>query len=215
MMGDRSSTRDRRLRRALLLTWSGLFAECVTRAFWPLWSLVIAVLGVLMLGVQDRVPVDVVWAGAVITGLLGLVLLLVGLKRMGWPRRSDALERLDATLPGRPLQALSDSQAVGARDDASAALWQAHLGRMARQAAGAKAVRPDLRLASRDPFALRYLATLMLMVALLFGSFWRVGSVSDLTPGRGAAVCGMARPEPLIHGVRPPRIPAAATPPPY
>ena len=171
-----------------MLTWSGLFAECVTRAFWPLWSLVIAVLGVLMLGVQDRVPVDVVWAGAVITGLLGLVLLLVGLKRMGWPRRSDALERLDATLPGRPLQALRDSQAVGARDDASAALWQAHLGRMARQAAGAKAVRPDLRLASRDPFALRYLATLMLMVALLFGSFWRVGSVSDLTPGRGAAV---------------------------
>lgn len=187
-MGDTSPTRDRRLRRALVLTWAGLFAERVTRAFWPLWSLVIAVLGLLMLGVQDRVSIGAVWAGAAIIGLLGLMLLLVGLKRMRWPRRAQALERLDATLPGRPLQALRDSQAVGARDDASAALWHAHLGRMARQAAGAKAVRPDLRLASRDPFALRYLATLMLMVALLFGSFWRVVSVSDLAPGRGAAM---------------------------
>lgn len=187
-MRDTSSTTDRRLRRTLLLTWAGLLAERLTRAFWPLWSLAIAILGALMLGFQDHMPIDVLWGGAVLAGLAGAVLLVVALWQMRWPRRVEALERLDATLPGRPLQALRDSQAIGAQDDASAALWRAHLGRMEHQAALARPPRPNLRLASKDPFALRYLAILMLMVALMFGSFWRVGSVRDLAPGGSAAL---------------------------
>ena len=40
----------------------------------------------------------------------------------------------------------------------------------------------DLRIADRDPYALRYVAVLALAVALMFGSIWRVGSVADMTP---------------------------------
>ena len=34
-----------------------------------------------------------------------------------------------------------------------------------------------LKLAARDPFALRYLALTALVMALIFGSVWRLGSV--------------------------------------
>ncbi|MDR9483800.1 MAG: TIGR02302 family protein [Sediminimonas sp.] len=187
-MRDTSSIAEKRLRRTLLLTWVGLLSERLARAFWPVWSLLIAVLGALMLGLQDRVSVDMVWGLGALAGVAGGVLTLLALWRMRWPRRAEALARLDATLPGRPLQTLRDSQAVGAQDEASAALWGAHLRRMEAQAADARPVRPNLRLAPRDPFALRYAALLLLMIALLFGSLWRVGSVRDLAPGGGAAL---------------------------
>ena len=88
-------------------------------------------------------------------------------------------------MPGRPLAALGDRQAIGGGDPASEALWQAHLRRMAERASAAKAVEPDLALAPRDPFGLRYVALLGLVVALLFGSVMRVGSVSQMGPGTG------------------------------
>ncbi|MEZ5716815.1 MAG: DUF4175 family protein, partial [Paracoccaceae bacterium] len=40
---------------------------------------------------------------------------------------------------------------------------------------------------SRDPYGLRYVALLGFVVAALFGSLWKVGSVADLAPGAGAA----------------------------
>ena len=46
-------------------------------------------------------------------------------------RRDAALVRLDETLPGRPIQALMDTQAIGHKDDASLAVWRAHQTRMA------------------------------------------------------------------------------------
>ena len=68
---------------------------------------------------------------------------------------------------------------------------------MAERAKGAKAVEPDLKLAARDPFALRYLALTALVMALIFGSVWRLGSVSALAPGGGAtALANNAMPEP-------------------
>ena len=179
-----------RLRWPLRLTRAGLAAERVLRAFWPLISIVMAVLAALMLGVQDLAAVELVWTGAVLALAAALGALWHGLRRFRWPSRAEALARLDATLPGRPIQTLIDDLAVGAGDRASEAVWQAHRARMAARAAGARAPRPDLRLAARDPFALRYLALLALVVALLFGSVWRIGSVAEMTPGGAALAAG-------------------------
>jgi uncharacterized protein (TIGR02302 family) len=103
------------------------------------------------------------------------------------PTRGDALIRLDAALPGRPIAALTDHQAIGAQDPASAAVWRVHLARMAERAAAARPVAPDLVLAGRDPFALRYVALTALVSALMFGSIWRATSVASLTPGGDTA----------------------------
>jgi hypothetical protein len=44
---------------------------------------------------------------------------------------------------------------------------------MERTRADAKAPAPDLRLAARDPYGLRYVAAILLAAGLLFGSAWR------------------------------------------
>jgi hypothetical protein len=168
----------------LRLTLAGLWAERLVRAFWPVWTVLVAMLAVLSFGVQDVLPLEVVWTGlAVGAGCAGGA--GAGGATVRRPTRAEALARLDAALPGRPIAALTDTQAIGATDPASQAVWQAHVARMAARAAQAKAVQPDLRLARRDPFALRYVALTALVIALAFGSLWRVASVAGLgTAGR-------------------------------
>ncbi len=172
---------------SLWLTHTGMLVERVWRAFWPFFSILMASLAALMLGLQDLVTVETVWivGSLVVLGLLAA--LGLGAQRFHMPTRAEALMRLDETLPGRPIQALMDDQAIGARDADSVALWQAHQSRMARRAAQAQPVKPDLRLADRDPYALRYSALLTLVIAALFGSFWRIGSVAEMTPGAAMA----------------------------
>ncbi|WP_415921503.1 TIGR02302 family protein [Tateyamaria sp. SN6-1] len=193
-MADQTPTdlRDRLkgARFALNFTWLGLLSERLTRALWPLIAVVLAVLGVLMLGVQDLVGVEVVWAFFVVSGLATLAALGYGLRVFRLPSRAEALQRLDETLPGRPLQALVDTPATGDGDAASMAVWRAHKARMLDRAAAAKPVGGDLRVSRRDPYALRYLAALVFAVALIFGSLWRVGSVADLAPGAGDGLAG-------------------------
>ncbi|MDK3016953.1 TIGR02302 family protein [Pseudodonghicola flavimaris] len=179
-----------KLRLPLRLTQAGMLAERLLRCFWPVISIVMAVLAALMLGLHELAPIEVVWILGVIAVFAGLGLGLRGALRFRWPGRADALARLDETLPGRPLRALHDQQAIGAGDAASAAVWRAHQARMAARAAAAKPVRPDLRLARRDPFALRYVALLALLVGLVFGSIWQVGSVTRMTPGGAAPLAG-------------------------
>jgi uncharacterized protein (TIGR02302 family) len=170
------------LRWPLWLTHLGLFAERLLRAFWPFVSVVMIALGTLMLGLHDVLPIEAVWTGATLTTLAGLAALGWGLWTFRMPHVGDALDRLDATLPGRPLQALLDEQAIGAQDPQSAALWRAHQARMMARAQDARPAKPDLRIARADPFALRYVALLCLAVGLVFGSIWRVSSVTELTP---------------------------------
>ncbi|MEO0750199.1 MAG: TIGR02302 family protein [Pseudomonadota bacterium] len=175
-----------RLRRPLRLTWAGLIAERLVQAFWPLWSVMAAASAALMLGLQDLLPLEAVWISFIATGAALLGFLVLGFWRFHWPNRQQAVARLDATLKGRPLAALGDSQAIGTGDEASEQLWQAHLGRMADRAKYAEPVEPNLRLSDRDPFGLRYVALLGLVVALLFGSVSQVSSVAQLGPATSA-----------------------------
>ncbi|WP_367646366.1 TIGR02302 family protein [Ruegeria arenilitoris] len=174
-------------RLSLLLTRTGMLAEQVMRAFWPFLSIAALIMAALLLGLHDLVGVETVWiiGAAAIVALAAA--LIWGTRRFRFPTRTQALVRLDETLPGRPIQALLDDQAIGAMDEDSRALWQAHQARMAARAAQAGPVKPDLNLAARDPYALRYAALLALVVGLLFGSFWKVGSVAQMTPGTAVA----------------------------
>ncbi len=165
-----------------------MVAERLLRAFWPLWCVVALALAPLIAGWQDRLPIEAFWGWAVLAILGALAGLGWGLWRFRWPSRAAAIDRLDRSLPGRPVSALSDAQATGRGDAGAEALWAAHLARMRARSEGAPAARPNLRLAARDPFGLRYIALLFLVVALLFGSVWRLGSVSSLTPGGGDAL---------------------------
>ena len=178
------------LRWPLFWTRTGMFAEAFWRATWPLAAVVLVVLGVLMLGLQDSVVIEAVWGVAVVAVVAAVGALIYALSRFRVPTRMAALVRLDETLPGRPIQALMDTQAFGDGDAASSEVWRVHQKRMADRAAAARPVPADLRIARRDPFALRYVAVLIFAVALIFGSIWRVGSVSNMTPGAGDGLAG-------------------------
>ncbi|WP_299743996.1 TIGR02302 family protein [uncultured Tateyamaria sp.] len=173
------------LRWPLALTRAGMFAEAFWQATWPLATVVLGCLAMLMLGLHDTVMVELVWFLGVVAALASIGALIYALRRFRIPTREAALVRLDETLPGRPIQALMDEQAIGDDDAASTAVWRAHQARMAERAAAAQPVPADLRIARRDPYALRYVAVLIFAVALIFGSIWRVGSVTDMTPGAG------------------------------
>ncbi|MFP7672446.1 TIGR02302 family protein [Marivita sp. S0852] len=178
------------IRWPLFLTRLGMGAEAVVRAFWPLWSVIFAGLAFLMLGLQDVLPVQVVWAAlALVTG--GAVWALIrGVRRFSWPSQTEALARLDATMPGNPILAAMDSQAIGSDDAASHAVWKAHQARMTARLKDAKPAEPDLRVSRADPFALRYVAVLALLVATVFGSVLRVQSVSAMGPTGQALASG-------------------------
>ena len=173
------------LRRPLRLTRIGMIAERLVASFWPLFSVLLLALAALMLGLQDLVAIEVVWGAAVVAVVSALASLGWGIRKFRLPTRSEALDRLDASLPGRPIQALLDDQIIGQDDAASSAVWRAHQARMAERSANAKPVPADINTAPRDPYALRYVAMLAFAVALLFGSFWRVASVTDMAPGAG------------------------------
>ncbi|WP_165571116.1 DUF4175 family protein, partial [Paracoccus nototheniae] len=171
--------------RALRLTLWGMAWERGARAFWPLVTLLAVGFAALALGVVAGLPDAVLpWmAGA---WLLAVVVAAgVGGWRFRRVRRAEALARLDRTLPGRPLSALSDRAAIGGEG----ALWQAHLAQMEAAAAAARAVRPDADLARRDPYALRLAGLVALVMALVFGGAGQTGQ------GLRAIAATMSTPE--------------------
>lgn len=193
-MTDTKAITDGALRRLawpVRLTRAGMVAERVTRGFWPVWTLFFAIIAALAFGLHDWLPVEILWFGVMAT-LGALVWAFIrGIRHFRWPTRAEALARLDATLPGRPIAALSDAQALGGQDAGSLAVWRLHIARMAERAAKARARTPDLNLSGRDPFALRYAALTALIIAFVFGSIWRIAEAPRLAGvgghGSGAA----------------------------
>ena len=165
------------LRWPLRFTWLGMCFERAAYALWPLLSVVFLVLAVLMFGLHELLPLEIFWGGASLATIAGATALGYALYKFRVPSKTDAIARLDQSLPGRPIQALTDTQAIGATDAASAAVWAAHQTSMIVKVKAAKAVPAYVRLASRDPFALRYVAVIFFAVALIFGSVLRVGTV--------------------------------------
>lgn len=167
-----------------------MFAEMLARAFWPLWSVAILALGMLMLGLHDLLARNLVLGIGASLGFLAVWAVFYGVRRFSIPAKARALERLDGTLVGRPISAVMDQQAIGESDAGSIAVWRAHRARMAAAAQLAQAVHPDLRISRFDPFGLRFVALLVLLVGLLFGSLGRVATVGELASGGGALAAG-------------------------
>ena len=188
----RSSARPadpaRVITRAVRLTQAGLLAERLAQAFWLPVALALLAFTVLAFDLLALVPFR--WTGwiALGYGALFAVALIVGLRRFRWPGRAEAVARLDRSLPGRPLAALSDRQAIGQGDPASAAIWAVHRGRMMAAAGVARGLGPRPGLPRRDPYGLRLVALTGAAVAMLFGQPLRLAEVGGLSTPAGAAI---------------------------
>ncbi len=182
----------RRLARPLRLTRAGLAAERGAQAFWPLVTVLLFGGALALSGVLVIWPV---WLGRGLIGLLAVLALatfVLAVRRFDPPGREAALARLDATLPGHPIAAVTDIQAIGATDPASAAVWAAHQRRQRTRLAGLRAPKPNPDLARRDPFALRLIAATAFAAAILFGAGTQRGDLATLLPGSADAAVSAA-----------------------
>ncbi len=188
----RAERRDGRgpdpLLRVLRRSRAAMALESFVRAFWPLGSALAVLWAVLAFGLAEALTRHQLIALLAVVGLGLAVLLVHGLRRFRWPGEDAARARIDATLPGRPLAALRDTPALGRDDPGAQAVWAAHMARMRQLAAQAKAVPADLRLAARDPWALRLMALVLLVAGLVFARDPGVQSVqATLQPDPAAA----------------------------
>ena len=150
----------------LALAW-----EYAWPAFWP----VVAVAGIfLTLALLDALPALPAWLHAAVLMVLAGLFLWSGwraIRRLTWPRHEQARRRLEEAsgLQHRPLQAMDDALALGRGDPAARALWEAHRTRMAAQVRKLRIGTPTPGLARRDPWALRAVLALCLVVAVAAG----------------------------------------------
>jgi uncharacterized protein (TIGR02302 family) len=119
------------------------------------------------------------FAGAL---LFALFRAAVGLRPPGIAASRRRLERVSG-LSHRPLTALADRLVGSAGDPAAAALWQAHLARMAAATRRLRVGRPASALAALDPMGLRALLTLVLLIAVIAaGEQWDARLWRAVTP---------------------------------
>ncbi len=170
------------------LTHWGMIAEQVVRGFWPFWTVLALVLAFVLMGWHDGLAQQTLSVLAGVAGFALLVTFGLGVRAFKWPARAEALARVDAQMPGRPIAALTDEQVIGSEDPASQAVWQTHLDRMAAKTHEARAAKPDLQIASRDPYGLRFVATLFFAVAFLFGTLWQTAVIPEVEGDTGIAI---------------------------
>jgi uncharacterized protein (TIGR02302 family) len=180
-----------RLKRRLNLAAIALVWERLWPALWP----AVAVLGIFLalawFDVPARIGASLHWLLLAITLLLLTAATLDGMRRFSWPSREDARRRLETAsrLAHRPLTAIDD-RLVGSNDDSgTAALWRAHQERMAAAARQLKVGAPEAGLLRRDPFALRVLLLLLVLLSLVdAGDDWGTRLVRAFNPeaARGA-----------------------------
>jgi len=175
-MAPRTTFTEANRRRKLLaflhgritLTTLSLAAENALRAFWPLFTFLGFAYAAMAFGGLDALPVG--WAPFVVggVGVVSLGLLYFGVRQFSWPRRVEALEKLDENLENRPISSLQDSPAINVKDPFAKALWEAHIKDMKLQAEAASAPFPAPNLARKDRVGLRLLALTGVISALLF-----------------------------------------------
>ncbi len=170
----------------------------------PLLSLGGVFLIVSWLGLWPHLP-DVARFGLV--GLFGTVTLFlsVPLLRLRWPSREEALNRLvrESGTPHRPAAAFGDALAAPTDDPLTLALWRAHRARLLEGLSHLKTGWPAPGMNARDPYALRYLVPLLLVVAFMAAGGEREVRIADaLRPG-------------IVPAEAAPRIDAWVTPPAY
>ncbi|MDA1089868.1 MAG: TIGR02302 family protein [Proteobacteria bacterium] len=203
------------------LTWERL---------WPcLWPAVGVAVVFLSVALMDWLPLLPFWAHslALIAFAVAFGFLVRGavaeFKVVDETAAQHRLEQ-DSGLDHRPLAALHDRLAGGIKGADSEALWQVHLRRMAERARRLKVLLPSPGLARRDPYGLRAVALLLLVIAAATGGSDAVGRLERaLLPQLGSGAAGPLDlniwiTPPAYTGLapifleRPPQV-AAATPP--
>jgi uncharacterized protein (TIGR02302 family) len=185
---------DERLHRLLLLSRAALAWENLWPALWPALFVIGLFAIVALFDLLSWLP-----GLAHALTLAGFALafstaVFWGLRRLVWPDPVAARRRIEVNsgLDHRPLAALADrpSESLGG---GSAGLWDAHLRRVAAMVRGLRVGWPVTGLARHDPWGLRaILAVLLVVAAIDAGADWRARVMRALVPSWGNGTPGPA-----------------------
>ena len=137
---------------------------------WPHAARILCVVGLFLAvswaGLWLALPFVARIIGLGLFAVLGLAA-LVPLIRFRWPRRDEALRRLDhgSGIRHRPVTALADT--VSSQDPVALALWQAQRQRTLASLKRIRAGLPSPRVALHDPWALRALVVLLMLATYI------------------------------------------------
>lgn len=168
------------------LTWERL---------WPcLWPIAGVTAVFVSVALMDLLPLLPFWAHSLIligfAAALGFMVrgAVTGYKGVDEKTAQHRLEQ-DSGLEHRPLTALHDRLADGLKESATEGLWQAHLRRMAERARKLSVALPSPGLARRDPYGLRAVALLLLVIGAVAGGGDAIGRLERaLVPKMASAV---------------------------
>ncbi len=179
---------ERRIARAILLTWLGEVALRALAAFWSALSFLLLFIAAWGLGAFDLLP-DTLRPWLLPTALIIVsILLWRGARVFAWPTEAEILARIDRDLPGAPLRSLTDDLALGHADPVAHTLWQRHRERAIAAAREAAPVPPPSRMARHDRLGLRLVALALALAALLFGRFDRPLPLPSPPSGTSTAI---------------------------
>jgi uncharacterized protein (TIGR02302 family) len=154
-------------RKVRLSRWAMLFEQ-----LWPRAWLVLGLIGLFIVmslaGVWPRLPE---LPHKITLGLFALAFLVafVALARVRMPSRAEAIRRVESVsgVAHRPASSYEDKLTLNADDPRTAALWRVHRQRLATLLAKLRVGRPTPRTDRLDPFALRALLMLGVLVMLI------------------------------------------------
>jgi len=179
--------------RKVLLSRLALLFEKI----WPRAWIVLGIAGLFILvslaGLWPRLPE---LAHKVVLGAFGLAgaAALISLLSVQWPSRDAAIRRVERVsgVRHRPASSYEDSLSHGGDDTRTAALWKVHRQRLADSLARLRVGTPTPRTDRRDPFALRALLLLCVLVLTIFvgdsaaDRLWSAFRLSPLAKGAEA-----------------------------
>jgi uncharacterized protein (TIGR02302 family) len=159
---------DRLLSRRLLLSRAALVWERAWPALWPMVCLAGFFAVAALLDLFSLLPAA---AHAAVLGAFALALTgaaIWALRALVWPDTLAARRRIERNsgLAHRPLAALADRPSAPL-DATSATLWEAHRRRMAEAASRLRVGWPAAGLARRDPWGVRAILAILLVVAAI------------------------------------------------
>ena len=203
-----SNNRSRPITRSRLrLVRLGLFWEQAWPALWPAVGLAGLFLALALLDVLPLLDGYLHIAALTVLGAGFLFLLWRGLRGLRLPDEATARRRLEIVneLAHRPLSTLEDQLAGGRTDPGAAQLWELHRRRLREQLGRLRLGIPAAGLAKRDPYALRGIVMLLLVLGLTVS--WGEGG------DRLARALQPSFPPPVPAA--PPRLDVWVTPPAY
>lgn len=188
---DSDPSFKRRLEWKLRLSGWALTSERAFNAFWPVLVLALLMLSGLIWQVHRILPypLDLLLYLALFGAMLAYVVRGRGVFRRA--NRRGAIMRLDASVQGNPVAALHDEQAMGGGDPQSKELWDLHKAEMKIAAEKVQVNPPKIRLARRDPWALRLIVAVIFAVTVLFGRNYSENSLIETLQDLASGTAGV------------------------